>query len=126
MRGIIKKIPFNCMGKVQLQPALDVKVPVAFGAAGFLLGIVKLPEDFGPANQLQCLGALEVQKHEAGARIDDEVSERVVHTVPGVVGYPERPVVENSDEAGFAASVGYINAARWMFACHKERIRGSD
>ncbi len=86
MRGIIKKIPFNCMGKVQLQPALDVKVPVAFGAAGFTFRVVQLPEDFGPANQLQCLRALEVQKYAAGARVDDEISERVVHTVPGVVG----------------------------------------
>ena len=55
-----------------------------------------------------------------------EVAERVVHPVSLVVGYAERPLIQDLDEAAIAAPVRYVDASLGVAARDEERVGVGD
>ena len=64
-----------------------------------------LEDDLGAAAHLQHVAGREINKHEAGARIDQQVAERVEVQVAGEIGNGKHAIVADAHEPRLAAAM---------------------
>src|SRR5262249_35207816 len=60
------------------------------------------------------------------AGIRGDVPESLEHVVTGIVGNPQRSIIEHTDEAGLASAMGRIGAGSGVHARNEKRVGALD